>query len=298
VNGVILVDKPSGITSHDAVDHIRKAVGIRRVGHTGTLDPSATGLLILCLGAATRLSEFLTRLDKVYEGTLRLGVTTDSYDLDGEVLEENPVPQLGEADVQEAFNRFTGTIQQLPPMVSAVKVNGERLYKRARKGEIVEREPRSVTVHEFKVTQFALPDIRFRVRCSSGTYARALCHDVGQVLGCGGALAGLRRTMVGQHDIADAVPLATCVSPDTVAERLLPMGEALTMPEVIVRSAGRRMLATGSDLLREHLEGECPIEEGWIQVKTRSGELLALAQVQPSPWGKRLQPRKVFCAKP
>jgi len=146
MNGILLVDKPTGLTSHDVVDKIRRAAGIRRVGHTGTLDPGATGLLILCLGPATRLSEHLTNLDKTYEGTMRLGIVTDSYDLEGKTLEERPAPALDVAALQRACEPFTGDIMQVPPMLSAVKVGGRRLYKMARKGEDVERPARPVTV--------------------------------------------------------------------------------------------------------------------------------------------------------
>ena len=163
MKGVLLLDKPAGMTSHDVVDHIRRAAQMRRVGHTGTLDPSATGLLIICVGEATRLSEHLTRLDKVYEGYLRFGVVTDSYDMDGKVLEENPVPDISPEEIQKAFDALTGEIQQVPPMVSAVKVGGQRLYKMARKGETIERKPRKVTVKEFRLLDYDPPLARFRV---------------------------------------------------------------------------------------------------------------------------------------
>jgi tRNA pseudouridine55 synthase len=199
MNGLLLVDKPAGITSHDVVDRIRRAAGTRKVGHTGTLDPGATGLLVLCLGVATRLSEHLTGLDKVYEGAMRLGLVTDSYDMDGKVTAESPVTaNLTMADIQSACDRFAGEIMQVPPMVSAVKVGGERLYKRARQGEVVERAARQVTVREFHVLSYKAPDAQIRVRCTRGTYVRSLCHDVGQALGCGAILASLRRTFVGQ----------------------------------------------------------------------------------------------------
>ena len=177
MNGILLVDKPTGMTSHDVVDRLRRAARIRRIGHTGTLDPGATGLLILCLGSATRLSEFLICLDKVYEGEMRLGIVTDSFDLDGKTVEERPVPHLDPVDIQKALDRFTGDILQVPPMVSAVKINGERLYKKARKGEVVERPPRPVTIREFVLLRYTPPNVVFRVRCTRGTYARSLCHD-------------------------------------------------------------------------------------------------------------------------
>ncbi|MCC6697618.1 MAG: tRNA pseudouridine(55) synthase TruB [Candidatus Hydrogenedentes bacterium] len=282
------------MTSHDVVDIIRRATGIRRIGHTGTLDPAATGLLILCVGPATRLSEFLTGLDKTYEGALLLGVTTDSYDMDGRVLAEHAVPDTSLEGLQTLCNRFTGEILQVPPMVSAVKVGGERLYKLARKGETVEREPRPVTVREFTVLSYEPPQATFRLCCTRGTYARSLCHDVGQLLGCGGCLASLRRTAVGRYSIGDAMPVLSFNSPDKVKSRLLPLNTALDLPEAVVRHARQGLVLSGCALENRDLRADCPIEEGWIQVKSESGELLALGMVE-SPGGfARIQPKRVL----
>lgn len=294
LKGILLVDKPAGMTSHDVVDHVRKAAGIRRVGHTGTLDPAATGLLILCVGSATRLSEYLTGLDKVYEGYMRLGVVTDSYDMDGQVLEENEVPDLTRAQIQEAMDEFTGQIAQVPPMVSAVKVGGQRLYKLARKGETVERKPREVTVKEFAVLDYDAPLVRFRVRCTSGTYVRSLCHDVGRGLGCGATLDSLRRTAVGRHTVDSAATLEELSTPEDVRRHLVPMGQALDLPEVVLRPRGERTLASGGALRRDELKTDCPISEGWIQVKSDTGELLALAQVRRGPAELQVLPKRVF----
>ncbi len=294
LKGVLLVDKPAGMTSHDVVDRIRAASGVRRVGHTGTLDPAATGLLILCIGPATRLSEYLTGLDKVYEGHMRLGVSTDSHDMDGVVLEERPVPPLKLKQIQEILDEFTGQIEQVPPMVSAVKVGGQRLYKLARKGETVERKPRQITISEFQALEFSPPLVQFRVRCTSGTYVRSLCHEVGQRLGCGGALDTLRRVAVGKYTVADAVRLDTLTNGAEVRARLLPMGGALDLPAVTIRRQGERMLATGGALGRVELKTECPVREGWIQIKSESGELLALGQVKEGPGELQVLPKRVF----
>lgn len=294
MNGILLVDKPTGLTSHDVVDKIRRAAGIRRVGHTGTLDPGATGLLILCLGPATRLSEHLTNLDKTYEGTMRLGIVTDSYDLEGKTLEERPAPALDVAALQRACEPFTGDIMQVPPMLSAVKVGGRRLYKMARKGEDVERPARPVTVREFRVLAYEPPDAHIRVCCTRGTYVRSLCHEVGQALGCGAAIASLRRTSVGGYLVENALPVDRFETPDDVRARLLPLDEALDLPEVAIRPASRRILATGGALGIKDLIGECPIREGWIQVKSQSGTLLALGQVGMGSRGLRIQPKRVF----
>jgi len=294
MTGVLLIDKPAGITSHDAVDHIRRASGIRRVGHTGTLDPAATGLLILCLGKATRLSDHLIGLDKTYEGVMRLGVVTESYDLDGAVTDEHPVPPLTLEAIQTVCDRYSGEIGQVPPMVSAVKIGGERLYKRARKGETVEREPRLVRVFEYSALAYDPPDVQIRVRCSRGTYVRSLCHDVGQDLGCGAVLAGLRRTMVGNYDVKGALPLDAFTGPEVVTERLIPMNEALDLPRVVVRNARRGIVASGGALSTPDLTARCPVEDGWVQILGENGKLLALGQVEPGPVGSRVLPKRVF----
>ncbi len=291
MKGVLLVDKPAGLTSHDVVDRVRRAAGTRRVGHTGTLDPAATGLLILCIGPATRLSEFLIGMDKVYEGVMRLGVVTDSYDLDGVVLEEHPVPELSATAIQQVCNQFTGDIQQIPPMVSAVKIGGERLYKKARKGEVVERAPRNVTVREFSVLHYASPDADFVLRCTSGTYARALCHDVGALLGCGGVLARLRRTSVGPHSVENAVALDALTSPTDVVSRLISMENVLELPVAVVRSSAKGLALSGGTLDVRHLMEPSPVSTGWVQLKDEQGILIALAEAK---MGGRLQPKRVL----
>jgi len=294
VKGVLLVDKPAGITSHDVVDRIRRAAKMRRVGHTGTLDPAATGLLVLCLGSATRLSEHLTGLDKVYEGAMRLGIVTDSYDLDGKVLQDNPVPALTIEAIREACGTFTGDVLQVPPMVSAVKVGGERLYKKARQGEEVVRPPRTVVVREFSVLGYEPPDVSIRVRCSRGTYVRSLCHDVGQALGCGGTLASLRRTFVGRYSVEDALPVDAFQEPKDVERRLLSLDTVLDLPVVVVRPEGRPAVASGAALVGRHLLGPCPVKEGWVQIKSGSGTLLALGEVRVGPVGPYIHPKRVF----
>lgn len=303
VNGILLVDKPTGMTSHDVVSHLRRATGMRRIGHTGTLDPAATGLLILCIGPATRLSEFLTGLEKTYEGTLRLGLTTTSYDLDGEVVNERPVPALTEDAIREAFAEFTGDIMQAPPPVSAVKIDGERSYKRARRGEDVKPEPRPVSVLAFDMLSWKTPDIAFSVQVTRGTYARSLCHDVGEKLGCGGVLAALRRTAVGKHRIEDAAPLEALADRESVQARLVPLGEALEIPSVVVNKGARQVIATGGHITSPDLRGPCPLTSGWVQIKDESGDLLALGEVQgvgqkpesAAPAFVQIMPKRVFC---
>jgi tRNA pseudouridine55 synthase len=203
-DGVLLVDKPSGLTSHDVVDRIRRQFGFRKVGHCGTLDPAATGLLVIVLERATKLQDRLMADDKAYEGTMLLGVATDSQDADGKIRAEKPVPPLTAEDVERVFERYRGDIQQVPPMVSALKHKGQPLYKLARKGKTVEREPRTVHIYDLRLLRLDSPRIGFRVTCTKGTYVRTLCADIGDVLGCGAHLAELRRLRSGAFDVNDA----------------------------------------------------------------------------------------------
>ena len=203
-DGVLLVDKPAGLTSHDVVDRVRRRFGFQKVGHCGTLDPAATGLLILVLERATKLQDRLMCADKTYEGAMLLGVSTDSQDADGEVIAEKPVPPLTAEDIEAVFAKFRGDIQQVPPMVSAVKHQGTPLYKLARKGKTVEREPRLVHIYDLRVLALELPHIRFRTSCTKGTYVRTLCSDIGDQLGCGAHLCELRRSRSGKFDVKDA----------------------------------------------------------------------------------------------
>ena len=208
-DGVLLVDKPAGLTSHDVVDRVRRHFGFKKVGHCGTLDPAATGLLILVIERATKLQDRLMSDDKMYEGTMLLGVSTDSQDADGKVIAEKPVPPLTEEDIDRVFAKFRGDLQQVPPMVSAVKHQGTPLYKLARKGKTVEREPRLVHIYDLRVLGLELPRVRLRVACTKGTYVRTLCSDVGDALGCGAHLYELRRMRSGDFDVKDAHSLKT-----------------------------------------------------------------------------------------
>src|SRR3954452_6359578 len=204
-DGALLIDKPAGPTSHDVVDAIRRRFQIKKVGHCGTLDPNATGLLIIVLGRGTKLSEKLMSSDKVYEGTVKLGETTDSYDADGELVTSLPVPPTTLEEMNELAATFVGDQMQMPPMVSGIKKDGVPLYKLARKGIEVQREPRLVHVYNFRFSEYHEPIGHFRVACTKGTYVRSLAHDLGQKLGCGGHLANLRRLVSGKFDVADAI---------------------------------------------------------------------------------------------
>jgi tRNA pseudouridine55 synthase len=294
MNGILLVDKPSGMTSHDVVDCIRKATKMRKVGHTGTLDPAATGLLIICLGSATRLSEHLTGMDKEYAGTMKMGVTTDSFDVDGTIQEEAEVPELALDDLRGYVAPYTGMIEQTPPMVSAVKVGGKRLYKLARKGEVVERPSREVTVSRFEIEDWTTPLATFLIGCTTGTYVRSLCHDIGQDIGCGAILASLRRTAVGSHRVDDAVALDDLHTPEDVESNLMSMASVLDIPSVTVTPQGVRMVMSGNQINPNQLTEDAPETSGPVQIKSRSGELLALADLEHKPTGTWIQPRKVF----
>src|SRR6266850_4770158 len=208
LDGAILIDKPVGPTSHDVVDAIRRRFQIKKVGHCGTLDPNATGLLIIVLGRGTKLSEKLMGDDKVYEGTIKFGETTDSYDADGELTASLPVPPMTLEQLNEEAAKFIGDQMQVPPMVSAIKKNGVPLYKLARKGIEVEREPRLIHIYNFRFTEYVEPLGTFKLACTKGTYVRSVAHDLGQKLGCGAHLATLRRVTSGKFDVAQAIPLA------------------------------------------------------------------------------------------
>jgi len=224
LDGALLIDKPVGPTSHDVVDAVRRRFRIKKVGHCGTLDPNATGLLIVVLGRGTKLSEKLMATDKVYEGALKLGETTTSYDTDGELLASLPVPALTLDQLNEAAAVFVGDQMQMPPMVSAVKKDGVPLYKLARQGIEVERKERLIHIYSFRFTQYREPIGHFRVACTKGTYVRTLAHDLGGKIGCGAHLAALRRTASGRFDVADALPLdqALALSRTELERRVIP----------------------------------------------------------------------------
>jgi tRNA pseudouridine55 synthase len=203
--GVLLVDKAEGMTSHDVVAVVRRQLGMKKVGHCGTLDPIATGLLLITIGRGTKVQDLLMSEDKEYVGTLTLGATTTTQDREGKVLETKPVPHLIESKIRAAFDKFRGDFYQIPPMVSAKKHGGVPLYKLARQGKVVEREPRFVHVYRYSIDQIALPEINFSVLCSKGFYVRTYAHDIGEMLGCGAHLKSLRRTKSGRFDVGDAI---------------------------------------------------------------------------------------------
>jgi len=224
LDGAILVDKPTGLTSHDVVDAIRRKFAIKKVGHCGTLDPNATGLLIIVLGKGTKLSERLMGDDKVYEGTIKFGESTDSYDVDGELTGSLPVPLMSLDQLNEEASTFIGDLMQVPPMVSAIKKGGVPLYKLARKGVEVEREARLIHIYNFRFTEYQQALGTFKLACTKGTYVRSVAHDLGQKLGCGAHLATLRRSASGKFDVAEAKPLEEVLnySQAQLEKRVLP----------------------------------------------------------------------------
>lgn len=227
-DGVLLVDKAAGMTSHDVVAIVRRRLQIKKVGHCGTLDPIATGLLLLTLGRGTKIQDLLMSEDKEYAGTMVLGVSTDTQDSAGRIVEERPVPNLEEASVRAAFDRYSGDFYQMPPMVSAIKQAGVPLYKLARQGKVVEREPRLVHVYRYSIDRIATPEIDFSVICSKGFYVRTYAHDIGEALGCGAHLKNLRRLKSGRFSVVGAITVEELQTsePAEIVARLL------TLPQV------------------------------------------------------------------
>jgi tRNA pseudouridine55 synthase len=226
-DGLLLVDKPAGVTSHDVVDRLRRTFRLRKVGHGGTLDPMATGLLIMLLGRGTRLSNAIMGQDKTYEGVMQLGITTSSEDVDGAVTGTADFSGVTREALEAEMKKWLGDVQQTPPMVSAIKKNGVPLYKLARQGQEIERAPRWLHIFEFTLLDFAPPLARFRLRCSKGTYVRTLCADIGRALGCGAHLAELRRTQSGNFALANALtlPVLLALKPDDVLPHIIPAHE-------------------------------------------------------------------------
>ena len=287
--GVLLVNKPVGPTSHDIVGLARRGLKTRRVGHTGTLDPFASGLLVLCVGPATRLSSWLTHLDKVYEATVHFGVETTTLDPEGEVTarDEPGALRLAEAQIAEILAAFEGRQQQVPPAYSAKKIAGEAAHRRVRRGEVVELPPVPIEVFALELLAWQAPKLEVRVHCSSGTYIRALARDFGKAAGCGAHLEQLRRLRVGAFDVGDAIQvddLPTVAAGDWVSpfDALARTG----MAAIEIGEADVVRITRGQSI---EVEGLGPSTDDWVALGQR-GQLVAIAQ----PDGQRLKPRKVF----
>jgi len=285
MNGVVIVDKPAGITSHDVVDRVRILLGVKKAGHTGTLDPLATGVLPVCVGEATKIAAFLAGDDKVYEATMRLGIRTDTQDMTGTVLAEQE-PRVAEADIRSVLASFTGRITQIAPRYSAVKVRGKALYKWARKGIDVESPAREVEIREIVLRGIETPRVRFAVTCSKGTYIRTLCADAGERLGCGAALEGLRRTRSGPFRIEDAVRIEGD-GDETIraamAGSLIPLRKALPgIGDILIPASLEQKLVKGHQPDMEGLAGlQIPSLAAGDVVKfvSAEGRLVALARM-------------------
>jgi tRNA pseudouridine55 synthase len=294
ISGILVVDKPVGMTSHDVVQAIRIGTGIKRAGHTGTLDPRASGVLVILVGPAVRLSEFVSASDKRYQAIIRLGATTDTYDADGRFTKAattNTPINVTEAQFEEALKKFVGRIEQTPPPYSAVKVQGRKAYEMAREGEPVELEPRIIDVYHLEVLEWAPPEVVIDVHCSSGTYVRSLANDLGNVLGCGAYLVGLRRTKSGRFSLRDATPLRKLQEAFRAGnwyQYLIPAAEGLadwpaielTPDQVDDVKHGHRVPAAED------------AKPGLVRGVSMAGELIALMELDEA--NREWQPKKVF----
>ena len=273
MNGIVIVDKPQDWTSQDVVSKLRGVFQTRRIGHGGTLDPMATGVLPVFVGRATRGVEFFEHAEKTYEAVLQLGITTDTEDISGTVLEEKPVSVTKEQFLA-ILEQFRGEIQQIPPMYSALKINGQKLCDLARKGREVERQPRTITIHALDCLEFHGNTARLRVHCSKGTYIRTLCKDIGAALGCGGCMAALRRVTAGAYTIEESVPLAELIASQDPGKFLRPVDSMFTAYEALTLSPMQEKCA------RNGAAFSIAIPDGTYRTYSQAGEFLVLAKAE------------------
>ena len=275
MNGIVIIDKPQGWTSQDVTARLRRVFNTRRIGHGGTLDPMATGVLPVFVGRGTRGVEFFEHAEKTYETVLRLGLTTDTEDVWGETLEERPVAFTAEK-LEEVLESFRGEILQVPPMYSALKVNGQKLCDLARKGKEVERQPRPITIHQLTLLETTENTLRLRVKCSKGTYIRTLCKDIGEALGCGGCMQELRRVTAGEYTIEEAVPLQTLLETEDPGQYLRTVDTMFrNYPEVKLTPNQEKRCRNGNSFTVN-------LAEGTYRAYSQSGEFLMLAKVEDS----------------
>ena len=273
MNGIVIIDKPQDWTSQDVTARLRRVFNTRRIGHGGTLDPMATGVLPVFVGRATRGVEFFEHAEKTYETVLRLGLTTTTEDVWGETLEERPVSATRE-QVEEALTHFRGEILQVPPMYSALKVNGQKLCDLARKGKEVERKPRPITIHELELLEMGENTLTLRVRCSKGTYIRTLCKDIGEALGCGGCMAQLRRVTAGEYTIEEAVPLQVLLDAENPEQYLRGVDTMFrSHPAVTLTANQEKRCRCGNSFSVKH-------PDGTYRAYGQNGEFLMLARVE------------------
>jgi tRNA pseudouridine55 synthase len=289
--GLLNIDKPSGPTSHDVVQSVRRGIGERRVGHAGTLDPLAGGVLVLALGPATRLIEYLIGSQKSYRALVKLGVSTDTYDAEGSIVEERPVPpDLAETQLRAALDAFTGEIEQIPPVYSAIKIGGKSAHARVRAGETVELKPRRIRIDSIDLLAFTPPTLELRVTCSAGTYIRSLAHDLGEALGCGAMLAGLTRTASGHFHLQDAVSwdtLQAAFEDGSWRDHLLSADRALEdTPMVRLSFEDLEKIRNGMPI-----QGT-PVDKGLGRAYTPNGQFVAVLNADPE--NDQWRPKKVF----
>lgn len=289
VHGILNIYKEKGYTSHDVVAKLRGIVGQKKIGHTGTLDPDATGVLPVCLGKATKVCDLLTDKDKTYRAILRLGITTDTQDISGQVIKERDPRGLKGEEVRQAILSFVGAYEQVPPMYSALKVNGKKLYELAREGKTVERKSRPVHIHEIQIQEMNLPRVEFTVTCSKGTYIRTLCHDVGEKLGVGGCMEELERIAVGRFHLRDALTLKEIQEmkeEGTLEEVLRPVDSVfLQYPKMHVKESCESLAFNGNPLPKKGVEVfEGAKEDQIFRLYTESGEFLALYKKTPKDY--------------
>ena len=273
MNGIVIVDKPAGWTSQDVTARLRRVFNTRRIGHGGTLDPMATGVLPVFVGRATRGVEFFEHAGKTYEATLRLGITTDTEDITGTVLTEQE-PSVSEADFLAVLAQFRGKIQQIPPMYSALKIGGKKLYDLARQGKQVERQPREIEIFELTCLEFSGVAARLRIACSKGTYIRTLCKDIGEALGCGGCMEQLRRVAAGEYTISEAVPLDNLLNTETPGSYLRPVDSLFGSFEAITLTEKQELRCRNGNAF------SIALPDGTYRVYSKNGEFLALSKVE------------------
>lgn len=280
MDGVIVICKEKGFTSHDVVAKLRGILHMKKIGHTGTLDPDAEGVLPVALGKATRLVDMITDKEKTYEAVMRLGVVTDTQDMSGTVLSQTTELSVTEEEICTVVSSFVGDYMQVPPMYSALKVNGKKLYELAREGKTVERKPRPVHFYEIEILDISFPLVRFRVTCSKGTYIRTLCHDIGEKLGCGAAMESLLRTKVGRFTLDDAITLAQteeAVQKGIIESKILGIEEILAeYPRVCCTKEGDRLLANGNPLVQALVDAQ--EKKGWIRMCSSEGSFSGVYQ--------------------
>ena len=272
MNGIVIVDKPQGWTSQDVTARLRRVFNTRRIGHGGTLDPMATGVLPVFVGRATRGVEFFEHAEKIYETTIRLGLTTDTEDVTGEVLTEQKV-EISHQEFLDILPKFRGKIQQIPPMYSALKVNGQKLCDLARKGKEVERQPREIEIFELECLEFSGDTARLRVHCSKGTYIRTLCKDIGEALGCGGCMAALRRVTAGEYTIDEAVPLQALLDAENPEPYLRTVDTMFRNYDAVTLTANQEKRCRNGNAF------SVALPDGTYRAYSREGEFLMLASV-------------------